>query len=90
AAALPRSNNRVNTTSGFNSGGIVTENDNLVTAPEDVTAPDQTDSTAIAPENIEMPDDVAPSYWAYPFVKQMSDQALVADFTEDQDFEPDK
>ncbi|MGD1918127.1 MAG: hypothetical protein ACFCAD_04150, partial [Pleurocapsa sp.] len=46
AAALPRSNNRVNTTSGFNSGGIVTENDNLVTAPEDVTAPDQTDSTA--------------------------------------------
>ncbi len=90
AAALPRSNNRVNTTSDFNSGGIVTENDDQVTAPEDVTAPDQTDSTATAPENIEMPDDVAPSYWAYPFVKQMSDQALVADFTEDQDFEPDK
>ena len=37
-----------------------------------------------------MPDDVAPSYWAYPFVKQMSDKQLVAELTEDEDFEPDK
>ncbi|MCC0176914.1 S-layer homology domain-containing protein, partial [Waterburya agarophytonicola K14] len=47
-------------------------------------------STATTPEKTEIPEDIAPTYWAYPFVKQMSDQGLVADLTEDQDFEPDK
>lgn len=89
-AALPALNNRANTNQGFNSGNIVTGNSNQTNVPDSVTTPGKTDSQAIPPENIEMPDDVVPSYWAYPFVKQMSDQALVADFTEDQDFEPDK
>ena len=42
------------------------------------------------PKAVEVPNDVTPSYWAYPFVKQMSDKALVPDLTEDQNFEPDK
>lgn len=45
---------------------------------------------ASIPEQEEVPKDIAPSYWAYPFVKQMSDQSLVADFADDQNFEPDK
>lgn len=63
--------------------------------PAAITPDGEQDTTedapvAVDPENIEMPDDVVPDYWAYPFVKQMSDRALVAELTEDQDFEPDK
>ena len=59
------------------------------TTPEKAEPQTTTPKTAVS-DDIEMPDDVVPSYWAYPFVKRMSDRALVPDFTEDQDFEPDK
>ncbi|MGL5943180.1 MAG: S-layer homology domain-containing protein [Waterburya sp.] len=42
------------------------------------------------PEATKVPNDVTPSYWAYPFVKQMSEQGLVPDFQKDQDFNPNK
>jgi hypothetical protein len=42
------------------------------------------------PEATKVPNDVTPSYWAYPFVKQMSEQGLVPDFTDDQNFNPNK
>jgi len=45
---------------------------------------------ADAPKKAEMPDDISPEYWAYPFVKQMSGKGLVPDFSDDQNFEPDK
>ena len=60
------------------------------TTPDGTADSRTTDTPGITPDKTEMPDDVTPTYWAYPFVKQMSDQALVADFTETQDFEPDK
>ncbi|MEM8827826.1 MAG: S-layer homology domain-containing protein [Cyanobacteria bacterium P01_G01_bin.19] len=71
------------------------EEEPIKDAPAEITPDQEPDTTedapvAVDPENIEMPDDVVPDYWAYPFVKQMSDRALVAELTEDQDFEPDK
>lgn len=50
----------------------------------------KTEPQVSAPEITEVPDDVNPTYWAYPFVKQMSDQALVPDLADDHNFEPDK
>ncbi len=45
---------------------------------------------ATAPKQTEMPRDVTSDDWAYPFVKQMSDQGLVSALTGDQNFEPNK
>ena len=45
---------------------------------------------AATPGKAEVPEDVTPSYWAYPFVKQLGDQALVTEFADDQAFEPDQ
>jgi S-layer homology domain len=53
--------------------------DNTGTTPQTTT-----------PEATQVPNDVTPSYWAYPFVKQMSEQGLVPDFHKDQDFNPNK
>ncbi|BAZ44574.1 S-layer domain-containing protein [Chondrocystis sp. NIES-4102] len=41
-------------------------------------------------ERVEIPDDIPPTYWAYPFVDQMSKQNLVGELTNDQDFNPDQ
>jgi hypothetical protein len=43
---------------------------------------------AVAPET-KMPQDVAPEYWAYPFVKQMRDKKLVPELAKNQEFDPD-
>lgn len=60
-------------------------------APDKAPDPTSTPSTPQDPAaTTEMPNDVEPSYWAYPFVKQMSEQALVPDFADDSNFEPDK
>ena len=48
------------------------------------------DSKSNPDEIAEMPDDIEPSYWAYPFVKQMSEQVGIAEFADDENFEPDK
>lgn len=45
--------------------------------------------TPITPETTEMPQDVAPDYWAYPFVKQMRDKALVPELAKNQEFDPE-
>jgi hypothetical protein len=45
--------------------------------------------TPITPETTKMPQDVVPDYWAYPFVKQMRDKALVPELAKNQDFDPD-
>ncbi|MGB5713898.1 MAG: hypothetical protein WBM44_23675, partial [Waterburya sp.] len=63
--------------------------------PETSKPTGKTEPKAITPETPEttettkMPEDVVPSYWAYPFVKQMSDQALVPELAQNLDFEPD-
>ena len=44
---------------------------------------------AITPETTQMPEDVVPDYWAYPFVKQMRDRALIPELAKNQEFEPD-
>ena len=63
-----------------------------VTSPQ-ATAPRKpeakTPSQATSDE-VEVPKDITQSYWAYPFVKRMSDNNLVADFSEQQKFEPEK
>jgi hypothetical protein len=56
-----------------------TNTDNPGTTPQTTT-----------PETTQVPNDVTPSYWAYPFVKQMSEQGLVPDFTDEQNFNPNK
>jgi hypothetical protein len=43
---------------------------------------------AVAP-GTKMPQDVAPDYWAYPFVKQMREQKLVPELAKNQEFDPD-
>ena len=45
--------------------------------------------TPITPETTKMPKDVVPDYWAYPFVKQMRDKALVPELARNQEFDPD-
>ena len=57
-------------------------------APE-TTETARTESTPITPETTTMPEDVVPDYWAYPFVKQMRDQALVPELAKNQEFDPD-
>ena len=54
-------------------------------APEAATP----EPTPITPETTQMPEDVVPDYWAYPFVKQMRDKALVPEIARNQEFEPD-
>ncbi|MEL6438788.1 MAG: S-layer homology domain-containing protein [Cyanobacteria bacterium J06621_8] len=58
-------------------------------------APEQTE-TAIEPEvaptppdTAELPEDVAPDYWAFPFVRAMRDQELVPELAKNQEFDPD-
>ncbi|MEL6500260.1 MAG: S-layer homology domain-containing protein [Cyanobacteria bacterium J06623_1] len=65
----------------------------VVTTPETV-APEETETaqvepTPITPETTQMPEDVVPDYWAYPFVKQMRDKALVPELAKNQEFDPD-
>ena len=43
----------------------------------------------VVPEETAMPTDVTPDYWAYPFVKQIREQALVPEIARNQNFEPD-
>jgi hypothetical protein len=45
--------------------------------------------TPITPETTKMPQDVVPDYWAYPFVKDMRDKALVPELVKNQGFDPD-
>ena len=59
------------------------------TAPETTEVPAEVEPTPITPETTQMPDDVAADYWAYPFVKQMRDKALVPELARNQEFEPD-
>jgi hypothetical protein len=49
----------------------------------------KTEPKAVTPETTKMPQDVVPEYWAYPFVKQMRDQALVPELAKNQEFDPD-
>ena len=63
------------------------------TAPETPETPETTDTakvepTPITPETTKMPEDVVPDYWAYPFVKQMRDKALVPELAKNQEFDP--
>ncbi|MEL6493980.1 MAG: S-layer homology domain-containing protein [Cyanobacteria bacterium J06623_7] len=59
-----------------------------VTPPVAVT-PEKVEPTPITPETTKMPQDVVPDYWAYPFVKQMRDKALVPELAKNQEFDPD-
>ena len=56
---------------------------------EKIENPDQTPEPDAVGESTEMPEDVAPDYWAYPFVKQMKEKALIPEIAKNQDFEPD-
>jgi len=66
------------------------------TTPEKVESaaktpdPAKTEPKAIIPETTKMPQDVVPEYWAYPFVKQMRDKALVPELAKNQEFDPDE
>jgi hypothetical protein len=56
------------------------------------TEPNKTakvEPTPITPETTKMPQDVVPDYWAYPFVKDMRDKALVPELAKNQAFDPD-
>ena len=59
---------------------------------EPVAVPKQTETakTKPAPKQNVIPKDVTPEDWAYPFVKQMSNNGLVSALTGDQKFEPNK
>ncbi len=61
-----------------------------ITTPEQSETPTKTEPQVTAPEQSEIPNDVTPSYWAYPFVKRITDQKLIAELEEEQNFEPDK
>ena len=67
---------------------VETPNTPQATVPDEVETPDT--PQANVPNEVEVPKDITPSYWAYPFVKQMSDNNLVADYSEEQKFEPNK
>jgi len=65
-----------------------------VVATPETSAPEETETaqvepTPITPETTQMPEDVVPDYWAYPFVKQMRDKALVPELAKNQEFDPD-
>ena len=49
----------------------------------------QTEPAPITGDTTEMPEDVVPDYWAFPFVKQMRDKALVPEIAKNQEFDPD-
>jgi hypothetical protein len=97
---IPNSANRPNVNQNINSGNLNREKPvaakpeaakkPVAVKPEPVKKPVATKPQPAVPQKTEIPTDVVPSYWAYPFVKQMSDQGLVADLTENQDFEPNK
>jgi hypothetical protein len=57
--------------------------------PGETQTPIKSEPEATKPEKVEIPGDVTPSYWAYPFVKQMGDKALVPELADDQAFEPE-
>lgn len=63
------------------------ENNDLSTAPV-IVAP-ETEPAPIAADPTEMPEDVIPDYWAFPFVKQMRDKALIPELARNQEFDPD-
>ena len=79
------------------------ETDTEAIVPEETEVEVETDTEAIVPEETEvevepdvivieettMPEDVTPDYWAYPFVKQIREQALVPEIARNQNFEPD-
>jgi len=75
-------------------GKAEVDNNDIDTTPAIVT-PEATTETAkakptpITPETTKMPEDVVPDYWAYPFVKQMRDKALVPELAKNQEFDPD-
>ena len=93
ASGISTLDNRSRTERGLDADNAIVTNPSLnptAITPDGELDPAEDAPVAVDPENIEMPDDVVPNYWAYPFVKQISDRALVAELTEDQDFEPDK
>ena len=55
-------------------------------------APKQTETAKKkpAPKKVAIPADVTSEDWAYPFIKQMSDNGLVSALTGDKNFEPNK
>ncbi|MEL6928337.1 MAG: S-layer homology domain-containing protein [Cyanobacteria bacterium J06600_6] len=60
----------------------------------EATTPEPTETAKVepkpvTPETTKMPEDVVPDYWAYPFVKQMRDKALVPELAKNQEFDPD-
>lgn len=55
----------------------------------EATKPEPKEPVAITPETTKMPEDVVPDYWAFSFVKQMRDQALVPELAKNQEFDPD-
>ena len=57
------------------------------TEPEAIVP--QPEPEAALPEETAMPADVTPDYWAYPFVKQIREQALIPEIARNQNFEPD-
>ena len=60
------------------------------TEPEAIVPQEpEVEPEAVLPEETAMPADVAPDYWAYPFVKQIREQALVPEIARNQNFEPD-
>ena len=59
-----------------------------IDTPPAAVVPEKTE-TAVTPETTRMPQDVAPDYWAYPFVKQMREKALVPELAKNQEFDPD-
>lgn len=72
---------------------VEVEKNEIDTAPA-IVEPETTETakpepTPITPETTEMPEDVVPDYWAYPFVKQMRDKALVPELAKNQEFDPD-
>ena len=66
---------------------IETETEPEAIVPEETEV--ETEPEAIVPEETTMPEDVTPDYWAYPFVKQIREQALVPEIARNQNFEPD-
>ncbi|MBE9043074.1 S-layer homology domain-containing protein [Pleurocapsales cyanobacterium LEGE 10410] len=44
---------------------------------------------ASVPQETTIPADITPNYWAYPFIKQIGEQALVPEIARNRNFEPD-
>ena len=74
---------------------IEVETDTPAAIPEEIEVETDTEPEVVEPEpeavveDTAMPEDVTPDYWAYPFVKQIREQALVPEIARNQIFEPD-